>query len=175
MVHYKFLIIDPEGLQEDDHGVDHRQHPIHMLHKAAVRLDGVWAGHQILMQMVEKPQHGMPPREHLTHMQTVERPQLGTHLPGRRILTLLTVERPQLGMHLQGHPIRTRLQGGLLRLQPIVAQQLRTIMDGEGPVPRTTADQPQQAVGVDLLVGEREVILGDLPYVLIKFPPNDLV
>ena len=85
------------------------------------------------------------------------------------------VERPQLGMHLQGHPIRTRLQGGLLRarhLQTIMAQQLRTIMDGERLVPCTTAEQQEQAVGVVLLtlVGEREVIVGDLPYVLIKFP-----
>jgi hypothetical protein len=185
MVHCQFLITDLEDLREGgDHGVGHLQRLIHMLRRADVRPDGAWVEHQILMPRTGKHPHGMPPREHLIHMRMVERPQPGTRLPGRRILTLQTAERPRLGMHLLGRPIRTHPEGGLLRgrmlaqaqvgLPPV--QPLKTITDGEIPVLRTIAERPEQAVGALplALVGEREAILGYLTYVLIKFP-NDLV
>ena len=176
-VHYRFLITDLEDLLEGDHGEEH-QLATHMLHKAHVRQDGAWAEHQILMQPKGERQHGTQPREHLIRMQTVERPLLGTHLPGRRTLMLQTVERPQRGMRLREHPIRTHLvqvgglphgrtqvqQAGLLPVQ-----RQRITMVGEVPAPCKTVEQ---AVGAlpPALDGEREVILGgNPPYVLIKF------
>lgn len=180
MVHYRFLITDLEDLLEGDHGEEH-QLATRMLHKALVLQDGAWAEHLIHMQTVERPLLGihLPGPRTLT-LQTVERLLLGTHLPGRRTLTLQTVARPQRGMHLREHPIRTHQVGGpphgrtqaQLRAGLLPVQRQRTTMVGEAPAPCKIVEQAVGALPLPL-AGEREAIPGDIPlYVLIKFPDD---